>query len=97
MTAPADRPARRRLEIRAVVVGWRDGMSDIRSGWIPDSRESIHALSIRALALLDNIERSYQGQDDDVLGSLEGLMSDARAEVQGAILHDLADSGEVAG
>jgi hypothetical protein len=88
---PANMGSRRaQLEVRTVLVGWRDVMNDIRAGVIPQSRESVQRVTTRALTMLDDIEREY-GE------TAVGLVSDARAEVQGATLHELADSGERSG
>jgi hypothetical protein len=80
------------LEIRTVVVSWRAVMRQIRAGYIPESRESVQRISRRALAALDNIERSHAGDPMMLV-----LVREARSEVHGATDHDLADSREQAG
>ena len=85
------------LEVRAVVVGWRDVMTDIHAGLIGNSRESVGNARIRALSLLEVIEANHAGDAPDVSQVLAKLVADARAEIQGATFHDLADSGEAAG
>ena len=75
---------RAELEVRAVLVSWRDVMADIRAGFIPESRQSVHAL-----AMLDDIEREHGDQAEDPVTSQ--LFVSARSEIQGAARHRAQD------
>lgn len=96
---PWSRMAARRgaLEVRTVLVNWRDVMSDIRAGYIPASRESVARITEWALERLHEIERRYDAAPTSGPHRLATLIAEARSEVQGATFHDLADSGEEAG
>ncbi len=90
--------SRAELEIRGILLSWRDAVRDIRAGRKPESRESIYRATIRALDLLESVQRTYHvfpiaGPADSATRQL----ADARAEIQGAVRHDLAESGEEAG
>jgi hypothetical protein len=87
---------RARLEIRAIVVSWRDIVADVRAGWIPESRESMQRVTAWALGQLDRVERSLDGDPADKADIHQRLL-EARSEVHGAAFHDLSDSGEQAG
>ena len=85
-------------EIRAIFLMWRHAVRDVRAGQVPNSRESIYRATVRALDLLEAVQRVHHvfpiaGHTDPLVQQL----TEARAEVQGALLHDLADSGEHAG
>jgi hypothetical protein len=89
-------PRRARLEIRAIIVFWRDVVADVRAGWIPESRESMQRTTAWAVNQLDRVERSFEG-DPAEKADIGQRLREARSEVQGATLHDLSDSGEEAG
>ena len=78
------RQGRRRaeLEIRAVLVSWRDVMADIRAGLIPESRQSV-----RALAMLDDIERKHGDELAEIPLVTSQLFARARSEIQGGANH----------
>ena len=94
---PGAMDARRaRLEIRSLVIGWRDVIGDVRAGRIPDSRESIQRMTTWALVELKRVEGSLVASRTDA-AQIRELLREARSELQGASFHDLSDSREEAG
>jgi hypothetical protein len=74
---------RARLELMAIVVGWRDVVADVRAGRIPHSRESMERVTDWALRELDRIERPIDA-DPAELTDIDQRIREARSEVQGA-------------
>ena len=89
-------PRRARLEIKAIVVSWRDVVGDVRAGWISDSRESMQRTTAWAVDQLGRVERSLES-DAAEKADIDQRLREARSEVQGASFNDLSDSGEQAG
>jgi hypothetical protein len=85
-------------EIRAIVMMWRHAIRDVRAGHTPASRESVYRATVRALDQLEAVQRVYHVFPvGDQTNSVVQRLTAARAEVQGALLHDLADSRESVG
>jgi hypothetical protein len=81
------------LEIRVVLVTWRSVMRQIRNGLVPDPRESALRVTALSLELLADSGTRYPELNDDAHAI--ALLREAREEIHGATVHDLADTAEL--
>jgi hypothetical protein len=88
-----DRGERFSFEIRAVLVTWRGVMRQIRAGLLPDPRESTQRVTALSLKLLSDIGTRYPELNTDARAI--ALLREAREEIHGATLNDVADKGEL--
>lgn len=86
-----ERRVRIELEVRVVLVTWRAVMRRARDGRLPDSRESIHRATVRALEFLDGIDAKYPDHLIEDHRYLARVLAPARAEIHGALNQDVAD------
>lgn len=85
------------LEVMTILVTWRAVMRQTRAGQIANSSEAARRATLEALAMLAGVADAHRGEPLALRDDLGRLLALARAEVQGALHGDLADSGEEAG
>lgn len=87
-----ERRVRIELEVRVVLVTWRAVMRRARDGRLPDSRESLHRATVRALEYLDEIDAKYPDHMIEDHRYLVRVLAPAREEIQAALNRDVADA-----